>query len=95
MSVPFGQAIVPPSGFDRDAREVGGITQRFECSAPLAPGEIDIANSSVRERQEQPVLVDDLDRRDAHKLVQEQNPMGAGRSVANPRNPAERLGHRA
>jgi len=61
MSRRQGYVIVPASGIDLNPRELDGIVERLEDSAPLATVEVHIADGPVRERQAQPVFADDLD----------------------------------
>lgn len=65
MSTPLDQAIV--LGIDLDAREARRVAQRLDDAAPLAFGEVDVANRFVLEGE--PVVADHLDGGDVHHRV--------------------------
>lgn len=62
----------PPVGIDPDEGEVGGIAQRLEDTAPVAPAEVDVAHRAVLEAQTQLELANNLDSDDVHELLHAQ-----------------------
>ena len=55
-------------GVEADTAEVGGIGKRLEDTPPLPAGEIDLTLGTVLERQPQPMIANDLDRRHVNEI---------------------------
>jgi len=99
MSTRFGQVMVPASGSTDTHAKYAGSRRGSNTPAPLALGEIDVADGSVLEGQAQPMVADDLDACDVHERLHGHDVTAGARSARAapraepaPNSPATRLG---